>query len=107
MLAKAGIAPPRSFDALAAAARALTTSSTTGLFVGNDGIGDTPALAVFSRGGALVTDGRADFDSPQAVEAMSALKRLREDQSLTGGTRPRSPRASCRCSGAVSGRCRP
>ncbi|GAA2741136.1 sugar ABC transporter substrate-binding protein [Kitasatospora cinereorecta] len=84
-LAKAGINPPTTFDELAAAAKALTTKNTKGLFVGNDGLGDTPALAVLSNGGDLVTNGKVVFDSPQAAEAVAALKRLADDQSLLLG----------------------
>ncbi|MFJ9609064.1 ABC transporter substrate-binding protein [Kitasatospora sp. NPDC101176] len=84
-LDKAGIRPPATFDELVAAARALTTRSGKGLFVGNDGIGDTPLLAVRSNGGDLVTDGKVGFASPQAVEAIAGLKRLHDDQSLLLG----------------------
>ncbi|MFG2915101.1 ABC transporter substrate-binding protein [Kitasatospora sp. NPDC048298] len=84
-LAKAGITPPTTFDQLAAAAKALTTKNGKGLFVGNDGIGDTPSLAVFSNGGDLVTDGTVAYASPQAVEAVAGLKRLHDDQSLLLG----------------------
>ncbi|MGC0314356.1 ABC transporter substrate-binding protein [Kitasatospora acidiphila] len=84
-LAKAGITPPTTFDALASAAKALTTKDTKGLFLGNDGVGDSPLLAVWSNGGELVADGKVSYASPQAVEAVSALKRLHDDQSLLLG----------------------
>ncbi|MFC9699830.1 ABC transporter substrate-binding protein [Streptomyces sp. NPDC056943] len=84
-LAKAGITPPTTFDALVAAAKALTTKKTKGLFVGNDGIGETPALSVFSNGGELVKDNKIAFASPQAVEAVTGLKRLHDDKSLLLG----------------------
>ncbi|MFG2334877.1 ABC transporter substrate-binding protein [Streptomyces sp. NPDC048604] len=85
VLAKAGIAPPQTFDALVAAAKALTTKKSKGLFVGNDGIGDTHILQVFSNGGQLVADGKVGFATPQAVEAVTALKRLHDDKSLLLG----------------------
>ncbi|MER5618168.1 extracellular solute-binding protein [Streptomyces sp. NPDC002215] len=84
-LAKAGITPPTTFDALATAAKALTTAKSKGLFVGNDGVGETPALSVFSNRGELVADGKVAFASPQAVEAVTALKRLHDDKSLLMG----------------------
>lgn len=84
-LAKAGITPPTTFDALASAAKALTTKDTKGLFLGNDGVGDSPLLAVWANGGELVADGKVSYASPQAVEAVSALKRLHDDQSLLLG----------------------
>ncbi|MER8182372.1 sugar ABC transporter substrate-binding protein [Kitasatospora sp. NPDC094015] len=85
VLAKAGITPPTTFDALASAAKALTSKSGKGLFLGNDGIGDSPILAVWSNGGELVADGKVAYASPKAVEAVTALKRLADDQSLLLG----------------------
>lgn len=85
VLAKAGIAPPATFDDLVSTARALTTKDTKGLFLGNDGVGDSPIVAVWSNGGELVTDGKAVFDSPQAVAAVTGLKRLHDDKSLLLG----------------------
>ncbi|MEV7187629.1 extracellular solute-binding protein [Kitasatospora sp. NPDC093102] len=85
-LAKAGLTPPDSFDALAGAAKALSTGGNKGLFLGNDGVGESPILAILSNGGELVTgDGKAAFDSPQAVEAVTGLKRLHDDKSLLLG----------------------
>ncbi|MFF0740246.1 ABC transporter substrate-binding protein [Streptomyces sp. NPDC004111] len=85
VLTKAGITPPTTFDALVAAARALTTKKNKGLFIGNDGVGEAAALAVFSRHGKLVADGKVDFALPRAVEAVSALKRPHDDKSLLLG----------------------
>ncbi|MEU3748511.1 MULTISPECIES: ABC transporter substrate-binding protein [Streptomyces] len=85
VLAKAGIAPPTTFDALVTAAKALTTKKTKGLFVGNDGVGEMPALSLLSNRGELVADGRIGFATPQAVEAVSALKRFHDDKSLLLG----------------------
>ncbi|MFD7617363.1 ABC transporter substrate-binding protein [Streptomyces sp. NPDC059802] len=86
VLSKAGITPPDSFDALADAAKALSSKKTKGLFVGQDGLGDSAILSVFSNGGDLVTDdGKAGFGSPQAAEAVAGLKRLHDDRSLLLG----------------------
>ncbi|MET9349985.1 ABC transporter substrate-binding protein [Streptomyces termitum] len=86
VLAKAGITPPRTFDELVAAAKALTTKDHKGLFVGNDGLGDSGVLAVFSNGGDLVApDGTVAFGTPQALEALKGLKRLHDDESLLLG----------------------
>ncbi|MEU6619800.1 extracellular solute-binding protein [Streptomyces litmocidini] len=85
-LSKAGITPPRTFDELAAAAKALTTKKQKGFFVGNDGIGDSAGNAVWSNGGDLVTpDGKVAFGSAGALEAITALKRLHDDKSLLLG----------------------
>lgn len=86
VLAKAGITPPTTFDGLAAAAKALTTKKGKGLFVGNDGIGDSPSNAVWSSGGDLVTpDGKVAFGTAPALQAITALKRLHDDKSLLLG----------------------
>ncbi|MFI9209868.1 ABC transporter substrate-binding protein [Streptomyces sp. NPDC053253] len=86
VLAKAGITPPTTFDGLVAAAKSLTTKKNKGLFIGNDGLGDTPGLAVFSNGGDLVTpDGKVEFGSARALEAVTGLKRLHDDKSLLLG----------------------
>ncbi|WP_370116117.1 ABC transporter substrate-binding protein [Streptacidiphilus sp. MAP12-33] len=85
-LAKAGITPPRTFDELVAAAKQLTTKDNKGLFIGNDGVGDIPTLAVWSNGGDLVdANGKAAFASPKAVAAIAGLKRLHDDKSLLLG----------------------
>lgn len=84
-LSEAGITPPTTFDELVAAAKALTTKTGKGLFVGNDGLGDSPILAVRSNGGDLVADGKVAFGSPQALEALTGLRRLHEDKSLLLG----------------------
>lgn len=86
VLSKAGITPPTTFDGLIAAAKALTTKKNKGLFVGNDGIGDSAILNVFSNGGDLVApDGKVAFGSARALEALTGLKRLHDDKSLLLG----------------------
>ncbi|MEU4506899.1 extracellular solute-binding protein [Streptomyces sp. NPDC024089] len=75
-----------SFDALADVAKALSSRKTKGPVVGQDGLGDSAILPVFSNGGDLVTeDGKAGFGSPQAAEAVAGLKRLHDDRSLLLG----------------------
>ncbi|MEV5969638.1 extracellular solute-binding protein [Streptomyces sp. NPDC051921] len=85
-LAKAGIAPPTTYDALVAAAKALSTGRNKGLFLGNDGLGDSAGLAVWSNGGDLVTpEGEVAFGSARALEALTGLRRLHDDKSLLLG----------------------
>ncbi|MEU0628138.1 sugar ABC transporter substrate-binding protein [Streptomyces sp. NPDC005989] len=85
-LSKAGITPPTTFDGLVAAAKALTTKKNKGLFVGNDGLGDSAVSAVWSNGGDLVTpEGKVAFGSAPALEALAGLKRLHDDKSLLLG----------------------
>ncbi|MFJ3905980.1 ABC transporter substrate-binding protein [Streptomyces sp. NPDC090025] len=85
VLAKAGVAPPATFDALRAAAKKLTTAKNKGLYLGNDGLGDAPLMAVWSTGGNLVADGKVGYAAPAAVEAVAALKQLHDDKSLLIG----------------------
>ncbi|WP_030753148.1 ABC transporter substrate-binding protein [Streptomyces griseus] len=85
VLEKAGIAPPADFDALRAAARALTTKKAKGLFVSNDGVGEAAPAMVLSHGGELVSGGEVGYGSPKAVEAITALKGLHDDRSLLLG----------------------
>ncbi|MFE7467643.1 ABC transporter substrate-binding protein [Streptomyces sp. NPDC057499] len=85
-LSKAGITPPANFDELVAAAKALSTKKSKGLFLGNDGVGDSAILSVWSNGGDLVTpDGKVAFGSDRALEALKGLKRLHDDKSLLLG----------------------
>jgi sn-glycerol 3-phosphate transport system substrate-binding protein len=70
-----GVAPPRTWADFEAAAAALTTRNTRGYI-------DVAAAFIFealvsTRGGHLVTeDGRPNFDSPEAVDALSMLARM-------------------------------
>ncbi|MEU6019261.1 extracellular solute-binding protein [Streptomyces sp. NPDC047515] len=85
-LSKAGITPPTTFDGLADAAKALTTKKNKGLFLGQDGFGESTAISVFSNGGDLVSpDGKVEFGSAKALEALTGLKRLHDDKSLLLG----------------------
>ncbi|MEV8456878.1 extracellular solute-binding protein [Streptomyces sp. NPDC052095] len=85
-LSKAGITPPTTFGELAAAAKALSTRKSKGLFLGNDGLGDSAVLSVWSNGGDLVTpEGKVAFGSEKALEALKGLKRLHDDKSLLLG----------------------
>ncbi|GAA3507338.1 ABC transporter substrate-binding protein [Streptomyces showdoensis] len=85
-LAKAGITPPTTYDGLVSAAKALTTGKGKGLFLGNDGLGDSGILAVWSNGAELVSpDGKVGFGSARALEALTGLKRLHDDKSLLLG----------------------
>lgn len=70
-----GLAPPDSWEALETAARALTTRNTRGYI-------DVAVAFIFetmvsSRGGSILTeDGQPNFDSPEAIEALSQLQRM-------------------------------
>lgn len=80
-----GLAPPTTWEEFEAAAERLTTRNTRGYI-------DVAAAFIFealvsTRGGSVVTeDGQPNFDSPEAVEALSMLQRLaRERHSVPRG----------------------
>jgi multiple sugar transport system substrate-binding protein len=87
LLAKAGVQPPSTLDELVAAARALTTDETKGLFLGNDGgAGVLGGVPLWAAGLELVTpDGAVGFDDPAAATAMGKLHTLYADKSLLLG----------------------
>ncbi|MET8768001.1 sugar ABC transporter substrate-binding protein [Streptomyces sp. NPDC004658] len=87
LLEDAGVEPPATLDALVDAARALTGSTTKGLFLGNDGgagvLGGTP---LYAAGLQLVSeDGKVGFDDPAAARTLGKLHRLHADGSLLLG----------------------
>ncbi|MFD5077821.1 ABC transporter substrate-binding protein [Streptomyces sp. NPDC058371] len=87
LLKDAGVEPPETLDQLVDAAKALTTKSVKGLFLGNDGgagaLGGTP---LYAAGLQLVTDdGKVGFDDPAAATALGKLHRLYADKSLLLG----------------------
>ncbi|MFJ6572637.1 ABC transporter substrate-binding protein [Streptomyces sp. NPDC091292] len=85
VLEKAGIEPPQTFDALATAAKSLTTKDMKGLFVGNDGLGDAPYLLLWSNGGELIEGDKVTYASAAGAEAIGGLRRLHQDKSLLLG----------------------
>ncbi|MCB8880211.1 extracellular solute-binding protein [Acidisoma cellulosilytica] len=73
MLDKKGVAVPKTFDALLTAAEKLNTPDVAGIAMRAKAAGSATAASmgfVFSYGGQLVQDGRAAFDSPEAIAAM-------------------------------------
>jgi ABC-type glycerol-3-phosphate transport system substrate-binding protein len=70
-----GLTPPTTWEEFEAAAQSLTTRNTRGYI-------DVAAAFIFetlvaSRGGAIVTeDGQPNFNSPEAVEALTQLQRM-------------------------------
>ncbi|CAN5637411.1 ABC transporter substrate-binding protein [soil metagenome] len=80
-----GVTPPTTWEEFEAAAARLTTRNTRGFI-------DVSMAFIFetmvsTRGGSVVTEeGRPNFDSPEAVEALTMLRRLAE----RGDSIPRS-----------------
>jgi multiple sugar transport system substrate-binding protein len=85
VLSAAGIQPPKTFEELATAAKALTTSKMKGLFVGNDGVGDAAYLLMWSTGGDLIHGNKVTYATAANAEAVGGLHRLHQDGSLLLG----------------------
>jgi multiple sugar transport system substrate-binding protein len=86
LLAKAGIAPPRTFDELQRAAKALTTKERKGLFLGNDGgVGALLTIAPWSAGSDFLVDNRLVFNNARTALAYEKLRDLQDDGSLLIG----------------------
>ena len=79
-LQQRGVEPPDTWEAFEAAAERLTTRNTKGYI-------DVAAAFIFealvtSRGGSVVTeDGQPNFDSPEAIDALSMLQRMAKERS--------------------------
>jgi multiple sugar transport system substrate-binding protein len=88
LLTKAGVKPPTTFGELVSAAAKLTTKSTKGLFIGNDGGVATLAGPMLWSMGAdyLSSDGKPGFDSPEVAAAFGKLHELFRSGSLLLGS---------------------
>jgi multiple sugar transport system substrate-binding protein len=86
LLDKAGIKPPETVDDLISAAKALTTNKVKGIFVGNDGGLALGGPAVWSSGGAYLTDdNKPGFTGERAAQAFSKLHELYASKSVLLG----------------------
>ncbi|GAA2303961.1 sugar ABC transporter substrate-binding protein [Streptomyces kunmingensis] len=83
LLKKAGVTPPTTFAELADAAKKLTTGGAKGLFIGNDGIGDSPYLLAWSQGVDLIDGKRVVY--ADAAKAIGGLRDLHADKSVLLG----------------------
>jgi multiple sugar transport system substrate-binding protein len=88
LLKKAGVKPPTTFDELVSAAAKLTTKTTQGLFIGNDG--GVAALAgpmLWSVGADYLTsDGKPGFGRPEVAAVFAKLHDLFRSDSLLLGS---------------------
>lgn len=86
LLRAAGIQPPTTADEIIAASKALTSTRTKGLFVGNDG-GMTALMGIvpWSAGADFLVDGKIAFDTPQTVAAFEKIKELYDSGTLLIG----------------------
>ncbi|MEV1019335.1 sugar ABC transporter substrate-binding protein [Streptomyces sp. NPDC050264] len=83
LLKKAGVTPPTTFAELADAARALTSGNVKGLFLGNDGIGDSPYLLAWSQGVDLIDGKKVVY--ADAAKSIGGLRDLHSDKSVLLG----------------------
>lgn len=86
LLEAAGVSPPRTFSELVTVARALTTDTRKGLFLGNDGGVDAPlTLMPWSAGIRLIEGDRIAFDQPRTALAYDRLRELTDSGALLVG----------------------
>ena len=86
LLDKAGIKPPETVDDLINAAKGLTTNKVKGIFVGNDGGLALGGPALWSSGGAYLTeDNKPGFTGERAAQAFSKLHELYASKSVLLG----------------------
>ncbi|WP_328885739.1 ABC transporter substrate-binding protein [Streptomyces sp. NBC_00316] len=83
MLKKAGVTPPTTFAELADAAKKLTSGGVKGLFIGNDGIGDSPYLLAWSQGVDLIDGNKVVY--ADAAKSIGGLRDLHSDKSVLLG----------------------
>ena len=86
LLRAAGMAPPATMDALLDAAKALTTPTRKGLFIGNDaGVGALINIAPWSAGADFLVDNKIVFNTPRAALAYEKLRALGDSGTLLLG----------------------
>ncbi|MFF4837520.1 ABC transporter substrate-binding protein [Streptomyces sp. NPDC001315] len=83
MLKKAGVTPPTTFAELVDAAKKLTSGDVKGLFIGNDGIGDSPYLLAWSQGVDLIDGDKVVY--ADAARSLGGLRDLHSDKSILLG----------------------
>ncbi|MEV8371689.1 sugar ABC transporter substrate-binding protein [Kribbella sp. NPDC056861] len=87
LLEKAGIKPPETVDDLINAAKGLTTDKMKGIFVGNDGGIALGGPALWSSGGAYLTeDNKPGFTNDRAAQAFGKLHELYASKSVLLGS---------------------
>ncbi|MCQ4210752.1 ABC transporter substrate-binding protein [Streptomyces longispororuber] len=83
LLKKAGVTPPTTFAELVDTAKKLTTDGVKGLFIGNDGIGDSPYLLAWSQGVDLIDGKKVVY--ADAARSIGGLHQLHSDKSVLLG----------------------
>ena len=78
LLEKAGVQPPKTFEELVAAAKAVSTKDIGGLFVGNDGLGPIPTALLYASGNSQLNEDRteAGFLNQDFYSALTAYREL-------------------------------
>jgi multiple sugar transport system substrate-binding protein len=85
LLAKAGVQPPRTLAELVAAAKALTSGKTKGIFVGNDGVGMLPGVLPLSVGQDVLDGRKVSYATPEIADAFTVARQLYTDKSMLLG----------------------
>ncbi|MGW7073002.1 ABC transporter substrate-binding protein [Streptomyces sp. NPDC054855] len=83
LLKDAGITPPTTFAELTDAAKKLTADGVKGLFIGNDGVGDSPYLLAWSEGIELIEGDKVVY--ADASRSIGGLRELHADKSVLLG----------------------
>jgi multiple sugar transport system substrate-binding protein len=89
VLEAAGVTPPTTMDEVIAAAKALDTGRTKGLFLGNDGgIGSLSQIAAWSAGSDFidVATNKITFNNERTVLAYQKIKELNDSGALLLGS---------------------
>jgi len=85
VLEKGGVQPPTTFDALADAAKAVTTKDMGGFFAGNDsGLGVLGQMFIWSAGFEQISEDNKGigFDDPAFYAGLTAYKAMRDSKAL-------------------------
>lgn len=86
MLDEKGVTPPQTMDEVIAAAKALDTGRTKGLFLGNDGgVSAMITIAPWSAGADFLVDNEIVFDNERTVASYQKVKELKDSGALLIG----------------------
>lgn len=86
LLKQAGLGVPKTFDDVAHAAKALTTKTRKGLFLGNDGgVGALLQILPWSAGSDFLVDNKIVFNNERTAKSYEKLRDLQKTKALLIG----------------------
>ncbi len=86
LMEQAGLQPPTTFDEVIAAAQALDSGRTKGMFIGNDrGIGALLTIAPWSAGVEFLQDNKIAFNNERTAAAWAKVKEINDTGALLIG----------------------